>query len=190
MESSQSIAALAMALSKAQGAIDNAAKDKFNPHFKSKYADLANVVDVVKPALAAHGLSFIQKSHDMPSHAAIETIIIHESGEWISAGIVSVPVSKADAQGYGSANTYARRYSLSAAFGVAAEDDDGNAAAKAKPQFNELPEQIKKIAEATTLDALKETFQFAYKAAEGDADAQKVIIKAKDNRKAEIEKNG
>lgn len=134
MNASQSIASLAEALSKAQGEMDKAVKDRDNPAFRgAKYADLANVIDVVKAVAPKYGLSFAQIAHDVENHAAIETVIMHASGEWLSTGTVSVPVTKQDAQGYGSAITYARRYSLSAAFGVGAEDDDGNSAAKAKP---------------------------------------------------------
>lgn len=115
---------------KAQAEIEKASKDKTNPHFRSKYADLGNVVDAIKPALEKHGLAFLQKFHENPDGIAVETIIIHESGESFSNGVLSVPATKRDAQGYGSACTYARRYSLQAAFGVAPEDDDGNAASR------------------------------------------------------------
>lgn len=134
MNSSESIKALSAALAKALPEIDKADKNKENPHFRSKYADLGNVVDAIKPALQNHGLTFTQICHDTTSAATVETVVLHESGEWLSCGLVSVPVSKNDAQGFGSALTYARRYSLSAAFGVAPEDDDGNAAAKNAPK--------------------------------------------------------
>ena len=124
------------ALVKAQAEMSGAKKDSANPFFKSKYADLSSVDAAIGPAAAKHGLAYIQISHNIADHAAIETVILHESGQVINCGIVAVPVSKADAQGYGSAMTYARRYSLSAAFGVCPEDDDGNAAAKAKPLPN------------------------------------------------------
>ena len=124
---------LMTALVAAQAEMGNAMKDSANPFFKSKYADLTAVMEVVKPAFAKHELGFIQICHDATDSAKIETIIIHSSGETYSCGCVSVPVSKSDAQGYGSALTYARRYSLSSAVGVGAEDDDGNAATKAAP---------------------------------------------------------
>ena len=133
MDKSESIKELASALAKAQGEFAGAVKDTSNPFFKSKYADLESCVSAIKSPLAKHGLSFVQVSHNQENSATIETIIMHSSGEWLSAGLVAVPVTKADAQGFGSAMTYARRYSLSAAFGIAPEDDDGNAAAKAKP---------------------------------------------------------
>lgn len=138
MNHSESVANISAAMAKAFGEIEDAAKDKVNAHFRSKYADLGNIVDAVKPALTKHGLWFSQVSYDIENHAAIETIIWHSSGEYICCGLVSVPVSKADAHGYGSALTYARKYSLSAAFGVAPEDDDGNAAVVAKPQPKSL----------------------------------------------------
>lgn len=133
MDKSESVKELATALAKAQAAIKGAVKDTNNPHFNKKYADLASVVEAIREPLATNGLSYVQIAHDGDASAKIETLILHSSGEWLSSGIVSVPVVKADAQGFGSALTYSRRYSLSAAFGVAPEDDDGNAAAKAKP---------------------------------------------------------
>jgi len=134
MNKSESIASLAKALAQAQPLVEGALKDKVNPAFRSKYADLGAVMDAIKPAIAAHGLSFVQVSHDIEHGAKVETVILHESGEWISCGAVSVPAGKHDAHGFGSALTYARRYSLSAAFGVAPEDDDGNAATKTAPK--------------------------------------------------------
>jgi hypothetical protein len=125
--------AMALAFPKIEGAI----KDCNNPYFKSKYADLSSVVAAIKPALGEHGLCFVQHVHSTPNFASVETVILHSSGESMSCGITSVPIGKLDAQGYGSALTYARRYSLSAAFGVAPEDDDGNLACKK----NEAKEQ-------------------------------------------------
>ena len=135
---SESIKELATALAKAQAAIKGALKDSDNPFFKSKYADLSSVVEAIREPLASNGLSYVQVSHDAEHAAKVETLILHQSGEWLSCGPVSVPVSKQDAQGFGSAMTYARRYSLSAAFGVAPEDDDGNAAAKAAPKSGKI----------------------------------------------------
>lgn len=133
MNKSDSIKELSAALVLAQTTLEGVAKDKNNPFFKSKYADLSSVVGALKAPLTENGLGYTQVLHDAESAAKVETVILHKSGEWLSCGVISVPVSKHDAQGYGSALTYARRYSLSAAFGVAPEDDDGNAAAKAAP---------------------------------------------------------
>lgn len=111
--------------------IEGATKEKNNPAFRSKYADLGSVVDAIKPALVKHGLWFAQKTHDSADGVTVETIVCHKGGDQMSFGNLFVPASKRDAQGFGSALTYARRYSLMTAFGVAPEDDDGNAAAKA-----------------------------------------------------------
>lgn len=135
-------AKISAAFVKAQAEIEKACKDKTNPHFRSKYADLGAVVDAIKPALEKHGLAFLQKFHESADGVAVETIIIHESGESFSNGVLSVPASKKDAQGYGSAATYCRRYSLQAAFGVAPEDDDGNAAAQQQTQKAARPPAI------------------------------------------------
>jgi hypothetical protein len=126
---------LAASLVKAQSAMSGAKKDANNPFFKSKYADLPSVMAAIRPALADNGLGFVQVCHDADNAAKVETIIIHESGESLSCGTISVPVSKNDAQAYGSAITYAKRYSLQAAFGVPSVDDDGNSAAAAPPKI-------------------------------------------------------
>jgi predicted RecA/RadA family phage recombinase len=117
------------ALVKAQAEMGNAPKDGKNPHFKNNYATLQSVIDTVRPVLSRHGLTFTQNfcETDMGS-VAIETVIIHESGQRMGTGIFRVPTTKQDAQGYGSALTYCKRYSLQTAFGIASEDDDGNAA--------------------------------------------------------------
>lgn len=134
MQTSNSIKEIAAALAKAQSAMDGAKKSSTNPHFKSRYADLESVVDAIKPALTANGIAYVQfpVTNDR-QEVGVETMLCHASGEWIRSEPFFVPVTKADAQGFGSALTYCRRYSLAAACGVAPEDDDGNAAAKAAP---------------------------------------------------------
>lgn len=127
-EESMHIDKLSAAMAKAFPAIEGAVKGKVNPAFRSKYADLSSVIDAIKPHLAEHGLWFLQRTHSVDGGVAVETIILHASGQSMSAGVLRLPAAKQDAQGYGSALTYARRYSLMAAFGVPAEDDDGNAA--------------------------------------------------------------
>ena len=114
---------LCKAMADAFPMIEGVVRDK-QAH-KYKYADLSAVIASIKPALAAHGLWFVQNIHSSPGFAGVETVIMHSSGESLSCGITSLPVKNDDAQGYGSAITYARRYSLSAAFGIAQEDDDG-----------------------------------------------------------------
>ena len=119
---------IASALVKAQKGFAPALKSATNPHFKSRYADLAACVEAVIDSLNANGIALIQKQHPSEGGVAVETVFVHESGETLSAGVLHVPASKQDPQGYGSALTYARRYSLMAACGIAPEDDDGNAA--------------------------------------------------------------
>jgi hypothetical protein len=114
--------------------IEGAAKDKVNPHFKSKYADLTSVIDAIKPVLAKHNLAFYQRPQPSESGILVQTILRHSSGEEVDLGTLYVPANKNDAQGFGSALTYARRYALMTAFGVPAEDDDGNAAAASAPK--------------------------------------------------------
>lgn len=123
---------IAAALVKAQKAFGPALKSATNPHFRSKYADLSACVEAVIDALNGAGIALVQHSHECDDGVVVETVFIHESGESYSAGKLHVPAAKRDAQGYGSALTYARRYSLMAACGIAPEDDDGNAASKPK----------------------------------------------------------
>ena len=125
-ETDNAISDLHEAMAAAFGKIEGAIKGKTNPAFRSKYADLAAVVDAVKPALAEHGLWFRQVFHPAEGGVCVETFIHHSSGASIGCGPLFLPAMKMDPQGYGSAITYARRYSLMAAFGVPAEDDDGS----------------------------------------------------------------
>ena len=155
------------ALVKAQSEMGGAVKDSANPFFKSKYADLASVMEAIRPAFAANGLGFIQVCHDAEHAACIETIIIHKSGQSYRCGRVSVPVGKADAQGYGSAITYAKRYSLQAAAGVPSVDDDGNAATAAKPAAKTEP--------AAPKDASPELLEVALIAARKGVDGYKAF---------------
>lgn len=126
-QSSSSIAALAAALAKAQGEMAGAKKDAINPHFKSRYADLASVWDACRAALSKNGLAVVQRVFADPDGVGVRTTLMHASGEWIEEVLV-VPVQQRSAQGFGSAITYARRYALQAMVGVAADDDDGNEA--------------------------------------------------------------
>lgn len=128
---SASITALAMALAKAQAAIQPAIKDKTNPAFRSKYADLGAVWEACRKPLTDHGISVVQMPVDSePGRVGLTTILLHSSGEYISS-TVSAPLTKNDPQGVGSALTYLRRYALSAMVGVVADDDDdGNAASR------------------------------------------------------------
>lgn len=121
---------IASALVRAQRAFGPALKTSSNPHFKSRYADLAACVEAVIDGLNSNGIALVQITHESDSGVIVETTFVHESGETMSCGKLFVPAAKHDPQGYGSALTYARRYSVMSACGIAPEDDDGNAAAK------------------------------------------------------------
>lgn len=131
---SPSIGKIAMALSKAQRQFGPAMKDKTNPHYKSKYADMEAVLDVCREPLGANELALIQPPVTSASGAGrvcIITMLMHSSGEWMKSEC-DFPVGQQTAQAYGSAITYARRYCGQAMLGIApGEDDDGNAASVA-----------------------------------------------------------
>ena len=145
MITSDSIANLTLALSIVQGKMTHAIKDSANPFFKSKYADLESVWDVCRSLLSENGLAVMQFPGDInfvqlekengdiniATKMSLTTIISHKSGEFISQEM-SVPVTKPDAQGAGSALTYMRRYALAAVVGVVQADDDANAAVVSK----------------------------------------------------------
>lgn len=124
---SDQINELTTALAKAQGEMKSASKDSTNPHYKSKYADLASVWDAVRGPLSKYGLAVIQTSETTPDGTIIHTMLAHSSGQFIS-GSMGLILQRNDMQGLGSAVTYARRYSLAAICGMAQDDDDGQAA--------------------------------------------------------------
>lgn len=129
MEHSETINQIAAAVIAAQGELGTAKKTADNPFFKSKYADLAAVVETARPVLTRHGLGVVQSADCDGELAVVETLLVHTSGEWFKSRTVLKP-TKADPQGMGSAVTYARRYAFMAIIGMAAEDDDGNAASQ------------------------------------------------------------
>ena len=129
MNKSESIKNIAIAMSKAQSEMGGAHKSEKNPFFKSKYADLKSVVKAIKEPFTNNGLSYVQFPVEDNSRIGVETILMHESGEWLSNSF-TVNLTKQDAQGAGSAITYCRRYGLQAVAGIPSDDDDGNAASK------------------------------------------------------------
>lgn len=144
MQKSEQINELATALAKAQAEIENASKNSSNPHFKSKYADLAEVINTVRPVFSSHGLSISQFPSFADGLASVETVLMHSSGQWMS-GTASAGVTKQDAQGVGSAITYLRRYSLAAVAGIAQEDDDANAAVGSRPKQQQQPQKVQPV---------------------------------------------
>jgi hypothetical protein len=124
---------IASALVRAQKAFGPALKSSTNPHFRTRYADLSACIEAVIDSLNGSGIAMIQRTFEHTDGVVIETVFIHESGEMLEGGRLFVPASKNDPQGFGSALTYARRYSLMAACGIAPEDDDGNGASRSTP---------------------------------------------------------
>jgi len=172
MKTSESINNLAAALVAMQGETEHANYDKTNPHFKSKYASLAEVIDVIKAPLAKHGLSVLAlPGYQVDVGYLLTTRLIHASGEWIETEMKLNP-TKDDPQGLGSAITYMRRYTLPG-IGLYAseEDDDGNAASRPakSPAPAMTPEQMQakrkdyldKLAKMTDETAIKTFFNAA-----------------------------
>lgn len=136
---SEKLGELAKALAQAQAEMSTASKSAENPHFRSRYADLAAVFEACKKALNKHGFAIVQKVKNDPNGACVETMLLHSSGEYVSSECW-LPVAQKTAQAYGSTITYARRYGLTSLAGVAAdEDDDGNAASAPAPSYRPQP---------------------------------------------------
>ncbi len=147
METSQTIGKISEALAKAQGMMKPAVFDASNPHFKSRYATLTSIMESCRAALSANNIAVVQGTSidtELPLRVSVTTLLIHSSGEWIK-DTLSLRPAKDDAQGAGSAITYARRYSLASLVGVVAdEDDDAEAAVgrtdkQAKPGSKKQP---------------------------------------------------
>ena len=183
---------IAAAFVKAQKAFGPALKSSTNPHFKSRYADLSACIEAVVDALNNNGIGLVQRCYDNANGVMVETVFVHESGEVLECGILQVPASKQDPQGYGSALTYARRYSLMAACGIAPEDDDGNSASrrteiKSTVDEHKLADLLAAMDECSTLEDLQKAYKAAYAAANAEPAWQKQVIARKDAKKAKLE---
>lgn len=130
MRTSESIDQLATALAAAQAEMKNAYTNASNPHFKSKYADLAKVRDTVTPALTKNGIAVVQGTDILDTGIHVVTRLVHKSGQWIES---RWPIAFDKPQAMGSAYTYAKRYSLAAICNIAADEDDDANAANDKP---------------------------------------------------------
>ena len=129
---------ISSALLKAKKAFGPALKEKTNPAFRSKYADLGACLEAVDHPCLDAGIVLYQETFEDATGETVETDFLHDSGESLRCGRLHVPASKQDPQGYGSALTYARRYSLITACGIAPEDDDGNAASRKNNKADEV----------------------------------------------------
>jgi hypothetical protein len=130
---SDSIKEIATALSKAQAVLTGAVKDSINPHFRTRYADLASCWDACRKALTSNGIAVVQMPERDDRGYYVETLLTHSSGEWIASKCY-ISLTKDDPQGLGSAITYARRYGLSAMVGICPEDLDGEVATRPTPE--------------------------------------------------------
>ena len=188
MKTSESIKSIAIALVDSQTKIRFAIKDSTNPHFKSRYADLGSVIDAIKESLNLNGIAFIQTPTESATGTlALTTRLLHSSGEWIEDTAVC-PLQKNDPQGYGSALTYLRRYSLASITGLYQDDDDGEST-RMKPE-----DYLKKIQSTTSLDNLQKTYASIISEVRHDKALMQAVISEKDkmkimfdDRKAEIE---
>ena len=183
------------ALAAAQIEMGPALKDSTNPAFKSKYADLASVMAACMPALNRHGIAVIQPICDEEGKRYVKTILAHENGDQLECRVELI-LAKNDMQGYGSAVTYARRYGLMSMAGIAPDDDDSNAAAKAAPVLDEMTafnadvtQALRDIGREKTLDGLIAYFTDLYRSKRAVADDARVV-KAKDDRKKALSPAG
>lgn len=175
---------IASALVKAQKSFGSALKTKTNVAFSrngngGQYADLASCIDAVMNALNENGIMLMQPTHECEAGVIVETLFIHESGETISSGKLHVPATKHDAQGYGSAMTYARRYSLMSACGIAPEDDDGNAASNKPAAKKQEKAPVISEEQVASLEALIE---------EVNADKKELLAWVERNANTEVKK--
>ena len=143
---SEEIGKVSAALVGAQAEVDNAVKNKKNPHFQNDYADLESVLFTVKPILAKHGLSVVQFPGYEDGICTLSTLVLHKSGEWLQSE-AGAPLDRPTAWSVGSCVTYLRRYSLVSITQIAQEDDDGSAASEpSSPKPTKATKTTKKVA--------------------------------------------
>jgi hypothetical protein len=171
---SETIGALAAALSKAQADITGALKDSSNPFFKSKYADLASCWDACRKQLAANNLCVIQTTDldDLTNQTVLKTILAHSSGEWVKS-ITPILTKDNSPQAQGSGITYARRYALAAIVGLAQVDDDAEAAQGRKGFTNDPRGDMGKEVDPAKRDIFVNQFRAAF---DMDADEYDIAL--------------
>ena len=197
MKKSEDIKELASALCKAQAEMSGAKKKANNPFFKSKYANLEEIISCAKDALMNNGLSVAQFPVTSDMSAGVTTLLMHSSGQWIEDTLL-LKCSKQDPQGMGSAITYARRYAYQSVLGIPSEDDDGNVASKpTKPTYTAPPKKAEPAKPqgptlAAILGAFKAspdlaTLEAKKKKADGTEHAKDLaMIKGYEERKQEL----
>jgi hypothetical protein len=182
-------AVLFSAFVRAQRKFKKALKKVENSHLKSRYADLSECIDAVIDGLHDEGFGLSQWAETKDGGVLVRTVIFHESGGLLTLGELHLPVADSRPTAFGSALTYARRYSLMSAFGLAPVDDDGMAASN-NQQFlmpeKELADHLAAIEASTDGESLKVAYFAAYEAARTDLISQKKIIAAKDRQKKSL----
>jgi hypothetical protein len=133
MKTSEQINEIAKAMALAQGELKDPELDAKNPFFNSWYATLGSVVRTLRPIIAKHGLSYMQSTEQAGEKWILKTTVMHTSGQYIAFDY-PIHTSKSDAQGFGMGLSYARRYSIKAAFGLADDDNDGNETPQPQPK--------------------------------------------------------
>lgn len=176
---------------KSQKEMGKLAKDSENPYFKSKYASLEAVLDVVKPVFLENGIAIIQGSGPNGTGINVVTRLIHESGQWIETDF-PVPLAKQDAQAAGSASSYGRRYSLKGMASLAEEDDDGSGASETDPRKDRSDDSMKELTDGQlkelnhlfeTLKAEPENVQATCRKFSGDrTEATEALMKSEARR--------
>ncbi len=172
MRTSDKIDELAKALAKAQAKIKHASKDNVNPHFKSRYADLASCMEAIREPFAENGLAISQPLSNEENKVKCTTILMHESGQWLASDMSMTPVQNTP-QAMGSCATYLRRYMVLGIAGVAPDDDDGNAAS-GRGNENNYPSTASKNVVAKTNQPSVATSQAK---ATGDASTSSQVVK-------------
>lgn len=185
MNSSTTITKISAALVKAQGIMSNAVKGATNPFFKKSYADLNSIREAALPVLNNHGITVIQPTTVVDGVDYVETILLHESGEFISS-LTRIVVDKMnDAQRHGSGLSYARRYALQSIVCIGAEDDDANkATGKGEPQETPAETAIGNIRLCTTLEDL----QTLWVSLPAQIKKEQSVLTAKEARKNQLTK--
>lgn len=177
MRTSDTIKEISISLISAQYKIKFAVKDSTNPHFKSRYADLGSVIEAIKEPLNSCGIGFIQTpTESQPGTLALTTRLMHISGEWIEDTAIC-PLPKNDPQGYGSALTYLRRYSLASITGLYQDDDDGEAT-RMKPE-----DYVNRIRASKSVEELQRNYINVLSEIKNDKLLSNLVIQAKDEMK-------
>jgi len=187
MNKSESVTKIFAALVKAQEELKNSFKSATNPHFKSKYSPLDEIINGIKPVLAKHGLAITQDVSGDGDRVTVSTLIMHESGEWIEQTGLTIKPAKTDAQSTCGAVTYARRYSLQAALNISSDDDDdGEQASKpAEKTRGDFGSAIEAIDKTESADKLK-NIELALNAREWTAQEKIELAKTIKNKRIKM----